>query len=408
MLTGYIAIPALLTAAWLCSSSRATIRWGVVVRAFALQVLIALVVLRMPWGREALEVLGRGIDALLGCARVGVNLLFGDLAAASVRNSIVLFVLPTIIFFSALVSILYHLGWMQMLIRVVGGAIARLVGVDRIEAMVAAANIFLGQTESPLVVRPYLSGLSRSQVFAVMTSGMAGVAGTVLAAYAQLGVRLDYLLAASFMSGPAGLLMAKILLPDPVGATVATATEVPPEASQAVHAAHGNLIMAASEGAQTGLKIAAGVGAMLLAFSALVALANLLLGAGGHAIGIDGLTVQNLLGQALAPVMYLFGLSWSEAVAVGGLFGEKLVLNEFVAYVDYVRLHGELSGHAQAVATFALCGFANLGSIAIQMAVLGGISASQRAVVASLGLRALLAASLANLLNAAVAGLLIQ
>lgn len=404
MTNGLLAVPGILLVAWLCSSARAAIRPRIVVSALALQVTVALLVLKVPVGQAAVHMLGTGIDALLACSRVGVSLLFGDLAAAPVRNSIVLFVLPAIVFFSALVSILYHLGWMQMLIRVLGGGIARIVGVGRIEAMVAAANIFLGQTESPLVVRPYLHGLPPAQVFAVMTSGMSGVAGTVLAAYAQLGVRLDYLLAASFMSAPAGLLMAKIMMPDVPAGAPSAAGPAPAEASEAVR---GNIIMAASEGAQTGLKIAAGVGAMLLAFTALVVLANLLLAAAGNAVGIDGLTIQYLLGQLLSPVLYLFGLTWGEAVIAGGLFGEKLILNEFVAYVDYVRVQSALSPHAQAVTTFALCGFANIGSIAIQMAVLGGISAEKRVIVASLGLRALFAASLANLLNAAIAGIVI-
>ncbi|HEX8412643.1 MAG TPA: nucleoside transporter C-terminal domain-containing protein [Sphingomicrobium sp.] len=387
MLSSLPGLGAVFLAAWLCSSSRSSIRLRVVLSALAVQIGIAIIVLKLPAGRTALQSMAAGVEALLSYSRVGVTLLFGDLISPSVHNSIFLFVLPAIIFFSALVSVLYHLGWMQFLIGILGGGIGRVIGVDRIEGLFAAANIFLGQTESPLVIRPYLRDLGLAQTFAVMTSGMAGVAGTVLAAYAQIGIRLDYLLAASFMSAPAGLLMAKIVMPDTEADRQYAGRVTPTEASGDVARERGNIILAASEGTQTGIRIAAGVGGMLLAFSALIALVNGLLGFGGQTIGIDGLTVQGVLGHVLAPVMYLFGLTWPEAVATGSLFGEKLILNEFVAYVDYVGVQHTLSPHAQAVAIFALCGFANLGSIAIQVAVLGSISKENRALVSKLGLR---------------------
>jgi CNT family concentrative nucleoside transporter len=317
--------------------------------------------------------------------------------------------LPVIIFFAALVSILYHVGIMQLIVRWIGGGIEKVIGVSKVESLCAAANIFVGQSESPLVIRPYLAGLSQPQVFAVMTSGMAGVAGTILAAYASMGIKIDYLLAASFMSAPGGLLMAKIIMPDP---RTAAETDIANEDVVIAEATHdeekpANIIMAAAQGAQTGVRLAVAVGAMVLAFVALVALANGLLTGVGHWFGIDDLTFQRLLGYVFAPVMFLLNVPWHEAGIAGGLFGEKIVLNEFVAYISLGK-DTQLSPHTVAVVTFALCGFANFSSIAIQMAVTGSLAPNQRPTIAKLGLRALLSGSLANLMSAAFAGLLLS
>ncbi len=270
------------------------------------------------------------------------------------------------------------------------------------------------------MIRPYLAGLTPAQLFTVMTSGMAGVAGTILAAYASMGIRIDFLLAASFMAAPGGILMAKIIMPD---VPEPVAGELPPgdvdgpgreaAAIALAEATHdeerpANIIMAAAQGAQTGVRLAVAVGAMVLAFVALVALANGLLGGIGNWFGVADLSFQRLLGYVFAPVMYLLNVPWSEAGIAGGLFGQKVVLNEFVAYISLGEASGQLSTRTIAIITFALCGFANFSSIAIQMAVTGSLAPNQRPVIARLGIRALIAGSLANLMSAALAGLLLS
>jgi len=307
---------------------------------------------------------------------------------------------------------------MQRIVRWVGGAIGWVTGISRVESLSAAANIFVGQSESPLVVRPYLAALPPSRLFTVMTVGMAGVAGTILAAYASLlGERyLPYLLAAAFMSAPGGILMAKMIMPDDPPGPDELALEGGVAEDDQVDVAEtfeegerpANIIMAAAQGAQTGVKLAVAVGAMVLAFVALVALANGLLGGLGNMAGVPDLSFQRLVGYVFAPFMFLIGVPWNEAGTAGGLFGTKLVLNEFVAFIDLGKMGADvLSDRSRAIVTFALCGFANFSSIAIQMAVTGGLAPNQRPVIARLGLRALLAGSLANLMSAALAGLMI-
>ena len=310
-----------------------------------------------------------------------------------------------IIFFSALISILYYLGIMQFIIKWVGGAIQKITGISKVESLCAAANIFVGQSESPLVIRPYLASLTQSQLFTVMSVGMAGVAGTILAAYAAMGIRIDYLLAAAFMSAPGGILMAKIIMPDnpedPAPEELVSAVEYEDEKPA-------NIIMAAGMGAQTGVKLAVAVGAMVLAFVALVALANGLLGGVGGWFGHPDLSFQQVIGYIFAPIMYLIGVPWDEALGAGGLFGTKVVLNEFVAFIELGKLQAGISPLTNAIVIFALCGFANFSSIAIQLAVTGGLAPNQRPVIARLGLRALAAGSLANLMSAALAGILLS
>jgi concentrative nucleoside transporter, CNT family len=425
---GIFGIIVILGLAWLLSSNRRAIRLRVVGAAFALQTVIAILVLRTEWGRTALHGLSNGVSALLGYAGKGTEFLFGPLARPELGGqSFAIAALPVIIFFAALVSILYHLGVMQFVIRWIGGGIEKVVGTSKVESLCAAANIFVGQSESPLVIRPYLARLTPSQLFAVMTVGMAGVAGTILAAYASLlgPQALPYLLAASFMAAPGGLLMAKIIMPDEI---VPANGELPlgddPEEEVIKVAEHdleeeraANLIMAAASGASTGVKIAVAVGAMVLAFVALVALANGLLGGAGNWIvyasgnaewaqWFKDLSFQRIIGSAFAPVMYLLGISWHDAVAAGGLFGTKVVLNEFVAFIQLGEMK-DLAPRTVAIITFALCGFANFSSIAIQMAATGSLAPNQRPMIARLGIRALIAGSLANLMSAALAGLLL-
>ncbi|KQM67600.1 nucleoside transporter [Sphingomonas sp. Leaf17] len=415
-LIGIAGIAVILGLAVLLSTNRRAIRLRIVGAAFGLQVAIAVLVLYSDAGKRVLGMLSGGVSNLLGYSQKGTEFLFGPLASPAIGgNSFAIAALPVIIFFASLVSILYYLGIMQLVVRWVGGGIEKVIGVSKVESLCAAANIFVGQSESPLVIRPYLAGLTPPQLFTVMTSGMAGVAGTILAAYASMGVSIDYLLAASFMAAPAGILMAKIIMPD---AIVPPPGELPlgdvreDEAIALADATHdeekpANLIMAAAQGAQTGVKLAVAVGAMVLAFVALVALANGLLGGIGNWFGVADLSFQRILGYVFQPVMVLLNVPWNEAGIAGGLFGEKIVLNEFVAYIDLAKQAQQLSPRTIAVVTFALCGFANFSSIAIQMAVTGSLAPNQRPMIAKLGIRALLAGSLANLMSAALAGLLI-
>lgn len=426
---GIFGVLAILAIAWTLSTNRRGIQLRVVGAAFALQAGIAVIILRTSWGQAVLHGMSSGVSALLGYAASGTNFLFGPLARPELGGqSFAISALPVIIFFAALVSILYHLHIMQFVIRWIGGGIEKVVGTSKVESLCAAANIFVGQSESPLVIRPYLARLTPSQLFAVMTVGMAGVAGTILAAYASLlgPGSLPYLLAASFMAAPGGLLMAKIIMPDaPEKAPGELPLDDHPEDEVIKIAEHdleeeraANLIMAAASGASTGVKIAVAVGAMVLAFVALVALANgLLAGAGNWLVAASGnaewartwfadLSFQKIIGAVFAPVMYLLGISWHDAIQAGGLFGTKLVLNEFVAFIDLGKM-ADLAPRTRAIITFALCGFANFSSIAIQMAATGSLAPNQRPMIARLGVRALIAGSLANLMSAALAGLLL-
>ena len=424
-------IAAILGIAFLLSSGKKRIRLRIVGPAFALQALLALLILRTPWGQATIKGMAFGVSALLSYADRGTEFLFGASAANPLANTFALGALPVIIFFASLVSILYYLGIMQRVVRWVGGAIGFVTGISRVESLGAAANIFVGQSESPLVVRPYIAALPPSRLFTLMTVGMAGVAGTILAAYAGLlgDDYLPFLLAAAFMSAPGGILMAKIIMPDDgappttdeaimlpqgrisaEGPAAITEGEKPHEvaAAEALEGDHkaANIIEAAAQGAQTGVKLAVAVGAMVLAFVALVALANGILGGIGGWFGQPDLSFQMLVGYLFAPVMFLLGIPWEEAQIAGGLFGTKIVLNEFVAFIDLGAMEpGTLSERTRAIVTFALCGFANFSSIAIQMAVTGGLAPNQRPVIARLGLKALAAGSLANLMSAALAGL---
>ncbi|MEW9854647.1 NupC/NupG family nucleoside CNT transporter [Novosphingobium sp. M1R2S20] len=431
-----LGIVLILLAALLLSTDRRSIRLRVVGAAFALQAGFAALVLYVPVGRTILGGAASAVESLLGYAHAGVDFLFGPLASPEIGGtSFAIAALPVIIFFASLISILYYLRIMPLVIRWIGGALEKITGITKVESLSAASNIFVGQSESPLVVRPYLAALTPSQLFCLMTVGLAGVAGTILAAYASMGIRIDYLVAAAFMSAPGGIFMAKMIMPDPRSLTPEEADAqlehaAPPSALAAAalnreemtdqpgvsrqdtpaDVSHdeeppANIIMAAAQGAQTGVKLAVAVGAMVLAFVALIALANGLVGWAAGLLGFAGVTFQLLLGYVFAPVFYLLATpDWNEALQAGGLFGTKIVLNEFVAFIALGQNAG-LSPRTVAVVTFALCGFANFSSIAIQMAVTGGLAPNQRPVIARLGMRALAAGSLSNLMSAALAGL---
>jgi len=415
-LIGLCGIALILAIAVTLSSDRRAIRLRVVGAAFALQAGIAILVLYVPAGRAVIAGMSGGVSALLSYANAGTAFLFGALAADRLGQNFALQALPVIIFFAAFISILYYLRIMPAVVRWIGGGLERIVGVSKVEALCAAANIFVGQSESPLVIRPYLPTLTAPQLFMVMTSGMAGVAGTILAAYASMGISIDHLLAASFMGAPGAILMAKIMMPDalvvawpgelPLGDDVEEQVLAAVEAHE-IEERPANIIMAAANGAQTGVRLAVAVGAMVLAFVALVALANGILSGIGGWFGFADLSFQRLLGYMFAPVMYLLNVPWSEAGIAGGMFGEKIVLNEFVGYIHLGAVQHTLSPHTVSVITFALCGFANFSSIAIQMAVTGSLAPNQRPLIAKLGLKALAAGSLANLMSAALAGILL-
>ncbi|CAA9531201.1 MAG: Nucleoside permease [uncultured Sphingomonas sp.] len=423
-LFGLVGVAAILLLAFLLSSDKRAIRPRVVGAAFALQAAIAFLVLYTPWGRAAIEGMAQGVANLLGYANKGTEFLFGPSDKNPLAQTFALGALPVIIFFAALVSILYYLGIMQRIVRWVGGAIGWITGIGRVEALGSAANIFVGQSESPLVVRPYLAALPPAKLFTLMVVGMAGVAGTILAAYASLlGPQyLPFLRAAACLSAPGGIPVAKIIMPDPrepaAPPTPEMAAAMAGPAAETVDIAEtfeegekpANIIMAAAQGAQTGVKLAVAVGAMVLAFVALVALANGLLGGIGGWFGAPSLSFQQLVGYVFQPFMFLIGVPWNEAGVAGGLFGTKIVLNEFVAFIDLGNAAGPaaaLTERSRAIVTFALCGFANFSSIAIQMAVTGGLAPNQRPVIARLGIRALIAGSLANLMSAALAGIMI-
>ena len=402
----------ILAIAYLLSSNRKAIRLRVIGAAFALQAGFAALVLVTPWGRAVIGAMSRGVSNLLGYAQAGIDFLFGNLAKPELGGySFAISALPVIIFFASIVSILYYLGIMQLVVRWIGGGIQKITGISKVESLAAAANIFVGQSEAPLVVRPYLAKMTEAQIFTIMAVGMAGVAGTILLAYAAMfgpekDFYLPYLLAASFMSAPGGILMAKIMMPDKPGEL-----GVDPEIEGEIGFSEErpvNVIMAAAEGAQTGVKLAVAVGAMVLAFVALVALANGLLGGIGGWFGYPELSFQLILGTIFAPVLYLLGAAdWAEALRAGGYFGTKVVLNEFVAFIELGK-DATLSNSTKAIVTFALCGFANFSSIAIQMAVTGSLAPNQRPVIARLGIKALVAGSLSNLMSAALAGLFLS
>lgn len=398
VLFGLIGIAVLLLCAVLLSESRGAINWKTVSRALLLQVAFAALVLYFPWGQAALTSLSRGVSSLLGFADEGIAFLFGDLA-----NSGFIFavrVLPIIIFFSALISALYYLGVMQKVIAFIGGAIQKFLGTSKAESLVATGNIFLSQGESPLLVRPFLSRMTRSELFAVMAGGMASVAGSVLGGYAGLGVELKYLIAASFMAAPGSLMMAKIIVPE-------RDTPIDQSDIEMDKAQESNVIDALASGAMNGMKVAVAVGTMLIAFVSVIAMVNTGLETLGEVVGFGGITLQALFGYLFAPLAWVIGVPANEVLMAGSYIGQKIVLNEFVAFIDFVEHKALLSEHTQVIVTFALCGFANIGSIAIQLGSIGVIAPERRSEVANLGIKAVLAGTLANLMSACLAGIFI-
>jgi CNT family concentrative nucleoside transporter len=395
---GILGMIVLLAVAWALSKARKSVRWRTVGLAFALQVGIGILAFRVPWGRTGLEWLSNRVAMVIDAGKKGIGFLFGNLSTGDGIGFVFAFqVLPVIIFFSSLIAVLYHLRVMQVVIAVLGGGLCKLLGTSRAESLSAAANIFVGQTEAPLVVKPYIGKMTKSELFAVMCGGLASVAGSVLAGYVGLGAKLEYLLAASFMAAPGGLLFAKLLVPE---------TEKPDEAMlEWSEERPANVFDAAAAGASEGMKLALNVGAMLLAFIGLIALINLLLGGIGGWFHQSGWSLEAALGWIFAPMAWLIGIPWGEATQGGSLIGQKLVLNEFVAYVQFKEWREALSGRTQAIVTVALCGFANLSSIAILLGGLGSLAPTRRAEIARFGLLAVVAGTFSNLMSGAIAGL---
>jgi len=399
---GIVGIFVLIGIAILFSENRKAINLRTVGAAFAIQAVFAVLVLYVPAGKDILGSVSGGVQNVINYADSGINFLFGDLGRKKLGFIFAFNVLPIIVFFSSLVAVLYYLGIMQKIINVIGRFFKMMMGTGHAESLSATANIFVSQTEAPLIIRPYILSMTRSELFAVMVGGMASIAGSLLVGYANMGVELKYLIASSFMAAPGGLLMAKLMLPE---------TGTPHDAKQDIdfddHEKPANVIDAAASGAVSGMKLAVNIGAMLIAFIALIALLNGAFSGISAMFGLPEMTIQMMLGYVFAPVAFVLGIPWNEAILAGSLIGEKLILNEFVAYVDFVAIKNSFIPHSQVIITFALCGFANLSSIAILLGGLGSIAPSRRPEIAKMGLKAVLAATLANLMSAALASLFV-
>lgn len=394
-----IGVATILLLAFLISNNRRSINRRTIAIAFVIQVSIGALVLFIPAGSAALDFVVRGVQSVINYGNDGIAFLFGNKLNQSLGFTIAFNVLPVIVFFASLMSVLYYLGIMQRVVGVFGGWLHKLLQTSHAESVSAVSNIFVGHTDAPLVVRPYLAKMTNSELFAVMTGGCATIAGAVMMGYAQMGVDLKYLITASFMAAPGGLLIAKIMMPETEPHDEAVLEDID-EADQPV-----NIFEAIGNGAMTGMQVALSVGAMLVAFVGLIYLFNGVLSGVGAWFGVEGLTLQWLLGWAFSPIAFLLGIPWSEAVQAGSLIGQKLVINEFYAYASFVEIKDSLSAHTQIVVTFALCGFSNLASIAILLGGLGAVVPSRRHDIARLGFRAVIGGTLVNLMNAALAGL---
>lgn len=401
---GIVGIVALLGIGYIASSNKKAINPRTIFSALALQFAIALFVFKTKTGEATLLGLTNGIEHVLNYANSGIGFVFGGIQTSeSIGFTFAVWVLPVIIFVGALMTVLFHLGIMQMVMRAFGFVLRRIIGVNGVEALAASMNIFVGQDSAPFAVRPYLATMPKSTLFLIMVTGMATIAGSILAGLIQMGVTAQYLVVASFMGAPAGILMAKLMMP-----TDPDEPEFGPDSVKIENTKHRNVIEAAAVGASEGVQLAITIGAMLIAFISLIALLNGIIGGIGGWFGYEDLSFQIILGWLFSPLMFLIGIPSSEVTMAGSLFGEKLILNEFVAYASMVGLgEGAMSVRAETITTIALCGFANFSSIAIVLGGVGTLAPERRGDLASFGLKAVLAASLANLLSAAMVGLLI-
>lgn len=400
ILNSIIGIIFIFIVAFLLSNNKKKINWRTIIIGFLIQLGFAVIVLKSTVGKKVLHKIATMATSIIGYANEGINFLFG---AAIPTNGGMVFafqVLTVIIFISSLVSVLYYFGIMQFVVKIIGGALAKLLGTSKLETLSAAANIFLSQTESPLLIKPYINKLSTSELFTVMVGGVASVSGSVLVGYSLMGIPLEYLISASFMAAPAGLIMAKMIFPESDAKALEDKIELGKDDSV-------NVVDAAAKGASEGLGLAINIGAMLLAFISLIALVNGIIGFIGGLIGIDGLSLEMIFGYIFSPVVAIIGVPWNEALTAGALLGQKIILNEFVAFSKLGPIIGDLSQKTAAIMTFSLCGFANISSIAILIGGIGGMAPKRKHEVAKLGLKTVVAGTLANLLSATIAGLLI-
>ncbi len=403
-LVSCLGLVGLIAIAWVFSTQRRVFPWRVVGWGLGLQMALALLLLKTPFGRAFFVAVNQAVAQFIGFTDAGVTCVAGPLK--ELGFSFVLDVLPIIIVMGSLFAILYHLGVVQWVVGALARILSRSMGLSGAGSLAAVANIFVGMTEAPLLVRPYIERMTRSELFTVMATGMATIAGSVLVAYAKMlgeGTFAGHLVTASLLSAPAGILIAKVMVPEteiPVTASGGQATVARPSV---------NLIAAASPGALAALRLAAYVGALLIAFVALIAMLNGLIGWVGGLLGFPDLTLQWILGVLFAPFALLMGIPWSEAVQVGSLLGVKTVLNEFLAFRDLGALieAGALSPRSIVIASYALCGFANFGSLAILLGGVGGMAPSRRGDLARLGLRSILAGTLATMMTGCVAGILL-
>jgi CNT family concentrative nucleoside transporter len=394
--TGLLGLAAIMGVAWAMSSHRGRIQKRVIAWGLGLQFAFALLVLKTDFGR-LFQAVGAGVNAMLEYTEAGSQFVFGPLGAKSGPFGVVFAfqVLPIVIFIASFFSILYYLGIMQVLVKAMAAGMQKVMGVSGAESLNVAASIFMGQTEAPLTIRPFIAGMTRSELYTIMTSGMAHVSGAVMAAYVKIaGVEIQHLLTAVIMTAPATIMLAKIIMPEVDQPATAGKVDIKVE-SEAV-----NIIDAAARGAGEGLHLALNIGGMLIAFLALVAMVNGMLG-WAHT------SLQEIFGIVFRPLAWLMGVSWKDSAAIGNLLGTRLVLNEFVAFLQLGPIKGQLDARSFTIATYALCGFANFSSIAIQIGGIGALAPSRKSDLAKLGLKAVAAGSMANFMSACIAGMLL-
>lgn len=401
-LISFVGLLVMLGVAYALSEKKKAIQWRTVISGVVLQIVFGLFILKTDIGRNIFDSIGRGFNAILGYTGEGAKFLFGGLAVPSDNLGFIFatMVLPTIIFMSALMSVLYHIGIMQKVVEVVARVMMKVMKTSGAESLAAAANIFVGQTEAPLVIKPFVNKMTKSEIMCLMTGGMATVAGGVLAAYVGFGIDAGHLLAASVMSAPAALVCAKLLVPEVEESVTAGVVKVDlPKVSA-------NVVDAAATGASDGMRLAVNVGAMLLAFIALIAMLNGILGGIGSLLGFPTLSFELLMGYINAPVAWIIGVPWEDCLKVGSILGKKLVLNEFVGYLDLIAAKGQISERATVLTTYALCGFSNFSSIAIQIGGIGTMAPEKRPMLASYGIKAMIGGTLACYMTACIAGIL--
>ncbi|WP_428775493.1 NupC/NupG family nucleoside CNT transporter [Vibrio sp.] len=397
-----IGIVSLMLIGFVFSENRRKINFRTVLMALSIQITLGAFVMYVPIGMSIIESLSHGVNSVIAFSNAGLKFVFGDLADFKVGFVFAINVLCVVVFVSALISVLYYLRIMQLIINVVGGALSKLVGASKAESLSATANIFVGPIEAPSMVRPLVKNMTRSELFAVMTGGLASVAGGTMVGYINLGIDPKYILTACFMTAPAGLLFAKLMCPQTEPEQVKNNININSDDKPK------GLLEAISDGSTMGMNQVILVTAMLISFVALIALLNGIIGGLGNLISIDNLTLEVIIGYLLAPLTFLMGVPWSEATVAGSIVGQKIAINEFVAYINYLDVAPQLTPKTQAIIVFSLCGFANIGSLAM---VVGGISAmcpDRRELISAIGPRVLLASILANLMSGTVAGALIS